>query len=151
MTFCWLDQLRRVVWKELTFFSPFCGRPTIRFLKRKLRFARILSNTSAFTYHEDNVDSALRENRLSVPFWPPRHIDGLENFYRMQVFARSGSPITLSWQIPFMKPQGVYGGTGTHGMGRGARKGLKVKRVLTKTPALGLPDVTKPLFLYVHE
>jgi hypothetical protein len=27
----------------------------------------------------------------------------------------------------------------------------KMKRALTSVPALGLPDVTKPFFLYVHE
>jgi hypothetical protein len=27
----------------------------------------------------------------------------------------------------------------------------KIKRALTNTPALGLPDVMKPFFLYVHE
>jgi hypothetical protein len=27
----------------------------------------------------------------------------------------------------------------------------KIKRAFTNTPALGLPDVMKPFFLYVHE
>jgi hypothetical protein len=35
MTFSWLDQLRRIVWKELTSFSPFCGREDIRLPKRR--------------------------------------------------------------------------------------------------------------------
>jgi hypothetical protein len=80
MTFCWLDQLRRIVWKELATFSPFCGRQDTRFPKRKFRFARILSNTSGFTSHKDNIDWALRGNRLSIPCQPPRSIDRLENF-----------------------------------------------------------------------
>jgi hypothetical protein len=70
-------QLRKIVWKELISFSPFCGRQDIKFPKRKLRFARILSNTSGFTCHKDNVDWALRGNRSFLPFWPPkmcRHI-----------------------------------------------------------------------------
>jgi hypothetical protein len=72
---CWLDQLRRIVWKELASFSPFCGRQDIRFPERKLRFARILSNTSGFPCHKDNIDWVLRGNRPSVPFWSPRPID----------------------------------------------------------------------------
>jgi hypothetical protein len=35
---------------------------------------------------------------------------------------------------------------------RNKKKGLKkVKRALTNAPALGLPDMIKPFFLYVHE
>jgi hypothetical protein len=59
---------------------PFCERQDIRFPKRKPRFARILSNTSGFTCHKDNIDWALREHRLSLPFHPPRPINRLENF-----------------------------------------------------------------------
>jgi hypothetical protein len=70
----------RIVWKEFASFSPFCGRQDIRFTERNLRFARILSNTSGFTCHKDNIDWALRGNRLSVPFQPPRPINRLENF-----------------------------------------------------------------------
>jgi hypothetical protein len=33
------------------------------FPERKLRFAKILSNTSGFTCHKDNIDWALRGNR----------------------------------------------------------------------------------------
>jgi hypothetical protein len=40
-TFCWLDQFRRIVQKELTSFSPFCGKQDIRFPERRLGFARI--------------------------------------------------------------------------------------------------------------
>jgi hypothetical protein len=36
--------------------------------QRKLRFARILSNTLGFTCHKNNKDWALRGNGLSVPF-----------------------------------------------------------------------------------
>jgi hypothetical protein len=79
MSFCWLDQLRRIVWKELTSFSPFCGRQDIRFPERKLRVVRILSNTSGFTCYMDNVDWALRGDRPALPYWPTP-IDRLENF-----------------------------------------------------------------------
>jgi hypothetical protein len=79
MTFCWLDQLRRILWKEFASFSPFCERQDIRLPERKLRFARILSNTLGFTCHKDNVDWALRGNKLSVPF-QPRPVNRLENF-----------------------------------------------------------------------
>jgi hypothetical protein len=42
------------------------------------------------------------------------------------------------------------GRTGTHGETK--KKAFKeIKRVLTNSPALGLPDVMKPFFLYVHE
>jgi hypothetical protein len=80
MAFCWLDQLRRIVWKELASFAPFCGRQDIKFPERKLRFSRILSNNLGFTCHKNNVDWALSRNRLSVPFWPPRPTNRLENF-----------------------------------------------------------------------
>jgi hypothetical protein len=72
VTFYWLDQLRRIVWKEL---ASSCGRQDIRFPERKTRFARILSNTLGFTCHKDDIDWALRGNRPSVPFWPPRPVD----------------------------------------------------------------------------
>jgi hypothetical protein len=39
-------------------------------------------------------------------------------------------------------------------MGRGAKKKKafkEIKRALTNSPALGLPDVMKPFFLYVQE
>jgi hypothetical protein len=50
-----------------------------------------------------------------------------------------------------MKPQ--RGRVETHGMGRRAKKKTfkEIKRALTNTPALGLPDVMKSFFLYVHE
>jgi hypothetical protein len=80
MTFSWLDQLRRIVWKELTSFSPFCGRQDIRFPQGRLRFARILSNSSGFTSHKDNIDWTLKGNRPSALFQPPRLIDRLEKF-----------------------------------------------------------------------
>jgi hypothetical protein len=39
----------------------------------------------------------------------------------------------------------------THDMGREARKAFKeIKKSLTNAPDLGLPDVMKPFFLYVH-
>jgi hypothetical protein len=63
MTFCWLDLLRRIVWKELTSYSPFCERQAIRLSKRKLRFVRILSNALGFSCHKDNVDWVLGGNR----------------------------------------------------------------------------------------
>jgi hypothetical protein len=66
MTFCWLDQLRRIIWKELDSLSPFCGRQDIRFLERKLRFARILSNTSDFTCHKDNVGRLGPERKQAI-------------------------------------------------------------------------------------
>jgi hypothetical protein len=36
-------------------FSPFCERQDIKFPEGKLRFARILSNTSGFTCHKGNI------------------------------------------------------------------------------------------------
>jgi hypothetical protein len=80
MTFGWLDQLRRIVWKELTSFSPFCGRQDIRSPERNLRFARILSNTLGFTYHKENVNWTLRGDGPSVPYQPLRPINRLEDF-----------------------------------------------------------------------
>jgi hypothetical protein len=79
MTFCWLDELRRIIWKELAFFSSFCGSQDVRVPKRKPKFARILSHTSGFTCHKDYTDWALRQKRPSIPFVPPRPINRLEN------------------------------------------------------------------------
>jgi hypothetical protein len=72
--------------------------------QKKFRFSRILSNTLSFTCQKDNMEWALRGNRLSVPFQPPRPTDKLENFKGLQFSAGSGSPITLLAK-PFMKPQ----------------------------------------------
>jgi hypothetical protein len=47
-----------------------CGRQDIRFPERRLRFARILSNTLGFISHMYNIDWALRGNRSFVPFQP---------------------------------------------------------------------------------
>jgi hypothetical protein len=47
--------------------------------------------------------------------------------------------------------KGGLGGVGIHGMGRKKKPVKKIKRALTNTPALGLPDMIKPFFLYVHE
>jgi hypothetical protein len=66
MTFYWLDQLRRIVWKELTSFSPFYGGQDKRFPRRKPNFA--MTHTLGFTHHKDNIEWALRGNRLSLPF-----------------------------------------------------------------------------------
>jgi hypothetical protein len=51
----------------------------------------------------------------------------------------------------FAKPlyKATTGRTGTHGMGRGEKKAFQeIRRALTNAPALGLPDVIKPFFLY---
>jgi hypothetical protein len=67
MTFFWLDQLGRTVWKGHTFSFLFNGRQDRRSLEKRPRFAKTLSNTSAFTCPRGNAVSALRENRLYVP------------------------------------------------------------------------------------
>jgi hypothetical protein len=45
------------------------------------------------------------------------------------------------------------GRAGTHGIGKEIKKkSLKrIKKAFTNAPALGLPDMLKPFFLYVHE
>jgi hypothetical protein len=62
----------------------------------------------------------------------------------------SGSPITLSAKPLYEATKGrerepmIWG--------EEQEKAFKeIKRALTNTPALGLPDTIKPFFLYVHE
>jgi hypothetical protein len=54
-----------------------------------------------------------------------------------------------------MRPQRVgVGGNRSlwYGEGREQEKAFKeIKKALTNAPALGLPDMMKPFFLYVHE
>jgi hypothetical protein len=92
MSFCWLAQLRRIVWKELTSFSPFCRRQNIRFPETKLRFARILSNTLGFTCHKDNADWALRGNRSSATFRSPKTCQQMTKFLESTGFCQIWVP-----------------------------------------------------------
>jgi hypothetical protein len=61
------------------------GKQDIKFLGKKPRFAKTLSNTSAFTYSRDNAGSALKRNRLSIPSQPPRPTSKLQSFGELQV------------------------------------------------------------------
>jgi hypothetical protein len=54
------------------------GKQDIKFLGKKPRFAKTLSNTSAFTCPRGNAVSALRGNRLYVPSRPLRPTGKLE-------------------------------------------------------------------------
>jgi hypothetical protein len=72
MTSCWLDQLGRTVWKGHTFSFLFYVRQDTKSLGKRPRFAKTLSNTSAFTCPRGNAVSALRGNKLYVPFQPLR-------------------------------------------------------------------------------
>jgi hypothetical protein len=134
----------------ISFFSPFYGRQDIKFPKRTLRFARILSNTLGFTHQKDNVDWALRGNRPSVPFWPPKPINKLEflgaaGFCQIWILNYSllAKPLYEATKEGEWEPM-VYR--------KEQEKAFKeIKRALTKAPALGLPDVMKPFLLYVHE
>jgi hypothetical protein len=65
MTPCWLDQLKRTVWKGL--FSLFYGRQDTKFPGRRPTFAKTLSIPQL-----SPEGSTLRGNQLSVPFQPPR-------------------------------------------------------------------------------
>jgi hypothetical protein len=64
-----------------------------------------LSNTSACTCHRGNAGLALRENKLSVPFWPLKPTSKSESFWEPWVSAESGPLTTLSWLHASMKPQ----------------------------------------------
>jgi hypothetical protein len=73
----------------------------------------------------------------------------LENFQELQVSVGSGSPITLSAKPLYEATKG--GEWEPMVWGKEQEKGFKNKRALTNTSAVGLPDVMKPFFLYVHE
>jgi hypothetical protein len=83
MTSCWLDQLRRTVWKELASFFLFYEIHDIKSLRKRLRFAKTLSNTSAFTCLRDSAGSAPRGHRLFVLFQPPRPASKSESFWEL--------------------------------------------------------------------
>jgi hypothetical protein len=105
MTFCWLDQLGKTVWKGCTFSFVFYGKQNKKSLGKRPRFSKMLSNASAFTCSRGNAGLALRENRLYVPSQPPRLTSKLESFWELQVSAESRSLTTPSWLNPSMKPQ----------------------------------------------
>jgi hypothetical protein len=65
---------------EETVSSLLYGRQGTKFLRRRPRFAKTLSNTSAFTCHRGNAGSGLRGNKLSVSSWPPRPTIKSESF-----------------------------------------------------------------------
>jgi hypothetical protein len=73
--------------------------------RKKAQICKILSNTLAFIYPRGNTVSALRENRLSVPSQSPRPASKSDNFWDLQVSAKSGSLTTPFWPNFFMKPQ----------------------------------------------
>jgi hypothetical protein len=70
MTSCWLDQFRRTVWKGCAFSFLFYEKQDTKSLGKRPRFAKTLSNTSAFTCPRGNAGSALTGIRLYVPFQP---------------------------------------------------------------------------------
>jgi hypothetical protein len=47
--------------------------------QKKAQICQDTVKYQGFTCHKNNVDWALRGNRLSVPFWPPRPVDRLQN------------------------------------------------------------------------
>jgi hypothetical protein len=77
--------------------------------------------------------------RSPTPLYVPLY--RLENFQELQVSARSGSPITLSWQNPFMKPQRVEGGNPQYReRNKQTKKPFKKKlRGHSQTPCSGPP------------
>jgi hypothetical protein len=54
-----------------------------RVSRKRPKFAKTLSNTSAFTYPRGNTGLALRENRLSVASQPLRSESKLESFWEL--------------------------------------------------------------------
>jgi hypothetical protein len=99
-----LDQLRRTVHKGLACSFLFYGRRDKNSLGKRPKFAKTLSNTSAFICPRGNAGSALRGNRLSVPSQPLRPASKLERFGELLVSAESGSLTTPSLPNHSMKP-----------------------------------------------
>jgi hypothetical protein len=108
---------------EGTHFSPFCVRQDIRFPKRKLRFARILPNTLGFTCHKDSLDCPwqLPWEETCCLFHSSPH-DLLTDFLGAAGFRWIWIPNYSLGKTPLWSQK--VGRTGTHGMGRRARKGL---------------------------
>jgi hypothetical protein len=98
----------------------FYGRQDTKSLGKGPRFAKTLSNTSAFTCPRGNTGSALRGSRLYVPSQSLRPAGKLESFWDLQVSVESESLITPSWQTPLWSHK--EGRTGAFGMGEGARE-----------------------------
>jgi hypothetical protein len=82
-----------------------------KFLGKRPRFAKSLSNTLAFTCPSGNTGAALRGNRLYVPSLPLRPAGKLESFWKLQVSVKSGSLTTPSWPNPSMKTQSEENGS----------------------------------------
>jgi hypothetical protein len=141
----------KTVWKGCAFSFLFYGRQDTKSVVKRPRFAKTLSNTLTFTCSWGNIGSSLKGNRLYVPYLPLRPTSKLESFWELQVSAESGAVTTPSWPNPSMKPQEE--GEQEHLVwGREQEKASKeIKKALTNAPALGLPDVIKPFFLYVCE
>jgi hypothetical protein len=83
MTFCWLDQLRRIVWKELALKgTSLLWKVEYEVSQKKAQICqdtvKYLRYILGFTCHKNNID--LRGNSPFVPFWSPTPINSLENF-----------------------------------------------------------------------
>jgi hypothetical protein len=116
--------------------------------------AQICQNTVKYlSFHlsQGNAGSALRGNSLYVPSQPLRPISKLESFWELQVSAESGSPNYSLLAKPLY--EATKGGEQEALVwGREQEKAFKeIKKALPNAPALGLLDVVKPFFLYVHE
>ena len=104
-TYYWLGRLRKNIWKGWVCSSSSYGRQTIRFQRKKPISVKKKSNTLAFTYPKDNVNSLQIESRLSAQshFHPPDSSFG--NFSGLQVSVESEYPASPSWQNLFLRPQ----------------------------------------------
>jgi hypothetical protein len=147
MTSCWLDLvLRRAVWKGLASFL-FYGRQETKSLRKRLRFAKTWSNTSSFNCCRDSAGSALRGNRLYVPFHTPRTA-GKSEFLGVTGFCRICIPNYSLLDKPLYEATKREPLVWEEDQEKAFRE---IKRALTNAPALGLPDVMKPFFLYDHK
>jgi hypothetical protein len=91
---------------------------------------------------------------LSVPYQTPKTTSKSESFWEQQVSAKFGSLTTPSWPKCSRKPQkgGEWGPLVWKEEQEKSRGHFReIKMAFTNFPALGLLDVMKPFFLYVHE
>jgi hypothetical protein len=120
-----------------------------KFLRRRPIFAKTLSNTSAFTCHRGNAGLALRENKLSVPFWLSRPTGKSESFGQPWVTSKSGFPSYSLLAKPLCEATKWGEKESLVWREEQGKAFREIKRALANALALGLPDVMKPSF-FVH-
>jgi hypothetical protein len=146
-----LLQLGRIIWKGLSSSFLFYGKQDTKFPGKK---AQIYQNAVKYlSFHLSQGQHGLGPERkqavCSIPApktcWQIREFLGAAGFCRIWIpnYSLLSTPIYEATKGGEWEP---------YVMGEEQDKAFReIKRALTNAPALGLPDVMKPFFLYVHE